>query len=136
GGEVGKRVEIKKGERGAPAGREIRFRNLAQASRVIQVFIDTKILVQAEGLCQVSHVRTGFAGCTPQDTNLAAAFTEHAADDAECGRLAGSVGADQSEDFSFPYFETDLIDSLQSIVAFGKRVRFDHCLDGHHWLPI
>jgi hypothetical protein len=57
---------------------------------------------------------------------------QHAADDTECRRFAGAIGADQSEDFPIAKLETDLIESFESAVAFGERVCFDDWLDRHH----
>src|SRR5262249_26333019 len=102
------------------------------ASRIIQIFIDAKILVEAEGLSQVSHARTGVARCSAQNVNISSAVREHAADDAECGRFAGAVRADESEDFALLYFEADLIERLEIAVAFRKRTRFNDGLFGHY----
>src|ERR1041385_536993 len=114
-----KPVQIKQLEIAGSAYGEIRFGNLSQASGIIEVLVHAEILVQAERLCKISDTGPGVPGRVSEDTDFSTTLTKYASDNSERRCLAGSVSADQTENFSSPDFETDLIEGFQISVILG-----------------
>src|SRR4030095_11633396 len=93
------------------------------------VFVDAQIAIQAEALREVPHAFGELAmftnGVSPEHTNLAGIGVQQAAHQPDRGRLASSVGPDQTEHLAAIDGERELVDRRGGAVALDDTRRRD-----------
>jgi len=70
-------------------------------------------------LREISNARACFSRRLAQYSNLSASLRQHAGDNFERRRFAGSVGANQAKDLAFPDLEINVIERLERAIALG-----------------
>src|SRR5262249_25822238 len=100
--------------------------NFAYAARIVEVFIDAKVGIETEGLCEVSDARPCVARRRLQDFDLAASGRHHTADDAKGGGFSGAICTDESKDLSGPHLERNGVHSLDGRIVLAERLSVDN----------
>src|SRR5262249_48392083 len=98
----------------------IGWRDLAQTAGVCKIFVYAEVHIKTEWLREVSHLATSGSRSRAQYANFAAAVGQHTGDNLECGRLAGPICSDETEDFSSPHFKVDLVERLELTIILGE----------------
>ena len=78
---------------------------------------DAEVGVEAERLCQITGLRTRFAGRLAEHFNDAGSGFHDARQNLERRGLARAVRTDQPEDFSVPNFQIDAANCLNPSVV-------------------
>ena len=113
-------VHIEHAQIAASALFDLIRRHAAQIADVANVFEHREIRIQAERLRQIPGVRARFASGNAEDFRRPGRSLHDAGEDLERGRLAGAVGADQTEDFAVADFKIDTEDGIDDAVLFRE----------------
>ena len=105
---------------------DVGFGNVAQLADITNVFHDAKVEIETEGLREVAGLRTGFARGLAKDVRSALSGFHHAGEDLKGGGFAGTVGADQSENFAAVDFKADAAHGFEGDVALPQIAHDDN----------
>ena len=93
---------------------------MAKFADVADVFYHAKVGIEAEGLREVSGLRSRLARRSPENFGRAACRLHHSRQNLKRGRLARAVGADQAEDFAASHLKSNSAHGLDCAVVFPE----------------
>ena len=118
------------------AGGELGGVELVATGEVVDIFPDFEIAVDGEEVREVADVLLGFGGLAGDinvvDGDGAGSGSEQSGDHFEGGGFAGTVGADEAEDFAGGDVEGEMVGGDKSgrgaglVVLLGDRMKLDH----------
>src|SRR5262249_4271351 len=100
-------------------------REQTQLAEVTQVFGDAQVLIETEGLRQVTDKRTRLARRLPVHLSSAGGGLHNASQNLEDRSFAGAVGTNQSEDFAGGNFQVDALYGLEVAITLAQFANVD-----------